>query len=182
MPAKKTTQEPTAADAAADFAVVPISALDPNDNRELDEELVERAMLSIGQFGQLSPIIVSRDNEILDGGHRYEACRRLGHESIAVVYRDGPKMAIRIQANTVRKDLNFNQRLEAAKWVEENCVRPRGRPKKVDNVDKVDAGEVKKVHLFRARHGMLSLNTASTPATASTMRPKPLRISASTAS
>jgi N6-adenosine-specific RNA methylase IME4 len=113
-----------------DFAIVKIADLDPNDNRELDEELVQRLMLSIKGFGQLSPILVNRENQILDGGHRFEACKRLGREEIAVVYRDGPKMAVRILANTIRKDLNFNQKLEAAKWVEENHARPRGRPKK----------------------------------------------------
>jgi len=123
-------------DVDMETVLVNIADLDHNDNRELDEEAIQRLMTSIGQYGLFTAIRVTRDNNIVYGSHRVEACKRLGWSSIPAVYHDGAIMPARIQENTVRKDLTFNQRIEAAKWVEENYVRPRGRPRK--NGDLVD--------------------------------------------
>lgn len=47
-------------------------------NRKIDEHHVMRLMDSMSQKQLIVPIIVNENLEIIDGQHRFEACRRLG--------------------------------------------------------------------------------------------------------
>jgi len=47
-------------------------------NRDLTESNVKSIQAQIAQFGQRIPIITNERNEVIDGQHRLEACKRLG--------------------------------------------------------------------------------------------------------
>lgn len=49
-----------------------------NGNRDLKEPNIKAIQNQVQQFGQRIPIVVNERNEIIDGQHRLEACKRLG--------------------------------------------------------------------------------------------------------
>ena len=53
--------------------------------RELNDNEVINLMTSIKLIGQLQPILVNENNELVAGRHRLEACKRLGFTDIAAV-------------------------------------------------------------------------------------------------
>jgi hypothetical protein len=71
-------------------------------NRDLNEGNIKAVMNQISAFGQRQPIIINERNEIIDGQHRLEACRRL---EIPVKYLVDPGATINhvISANIVGK-------------------------------------------------------------------------------
>jgi len=73
-------------------------------NRHVSERLVAQQMLSIKQNGFIKsrPILVNKYFEIIDGQHRFEACKRL---NIPVPYAiiDGDTMGLTIALNTSQK-------------------------------------------------------------------------------
>lgn len=71
-------------------------------NREIDEPNVKSLTHQIAQSGQLQPIVVNEKNQIVDGQHRLEVCKRL---SIPVSYivQPGATIADVISANVVGK-------------------------------------------------------------------------------
>lgn len=66
---------------------VPIDELTPNiynPNRQSENEF-ELLKKSIAEDGFTQPVIVGKDGKIVDGEHRWRACRELGHEKVAIV-------------------------------------------------------------------------------------------------
>jgi hypothetical protein len=49
-----------------------------NGNRDLKEPNIKAIQNQLQQFGQRIPILVNERNEVIDGQHRLEACKRLG--------------------------------------------------------------------------------------------------------
>lgn len=92
--------------------------------RGIDEQTVQDLVVSIGQVGQLQPILVTSDLELVDGLHRLEACKRLDREVWAETESDGKlllddpvqRRRAELQANLWRK--NFEP-LELARAVAE---------------------------------------------------------------
>lgn len=72
---------------------------------------------SIRVSGQLEPIIANRDLVVLDGHHRYQACKELGitprYEVRSFASRED-EMAFAIRVNLVRRHLKPFQRIELA--------------------------------------------------------------------
>lgn len=67
--------------------------------------------------GQLQPIIIERDYELVDGWRRLHAFKKLGWDAITAVFRD--KMtdylarAIELEANIMRQDMTWQERTHA---------------------------------------------------------------------
>jgi len=49
-----------------------------DDNRSIDKKHVAMLTISIRRYGQLMPIVVNENLQVIEGQHRLEACRELG--------------------------------------------------------------------------------------------------------
>jgi ParB family chromosome partitioning protein len=71
---------------------------------------IEGLMASLKKHGQLTPIILNRNNELISGFRRLQAAKRLGWKSIEAVILDRPsqqqKLEIEIEENVQRLDLS----------------------------------------------------------------------------
>jgi ParB family chromosome partitioning protein len=71
---------------------------------------------SLERFGQLSPILLTRENELIAGHRRLEAAKGLGWESIEASYVDQDseleKLEIELQENMQRKDFTAGEIFE----------------------------------------------------------------------
>jgi ParB family chromosome partitioning protein len=70
-------------------------------------------MESLKTHGQLTPIIINRDYELIAGFRRLQAARRLGWKSIEAVMIDKPteqqKLEVEIEENVQRLDLSAEE-------------------------------------------------------------------------
>ena len=77
---------------------------------------IEGLMASLKKHGQLTPIIVNRNNELITGFRRLQAAKRLGWKSIEAVILDRPsqqqKLEIEIEENVQRQDLSAEELAE----------------------------------------------------------------------
>jgi len=89
------------ADATSERAVHPVAALFPMMS---DEELAELAE-DIKERGQLQPIILGPDGEILDGRNRHEACRIAGIEPAFETYSGNDPDGYALTVNITRRHL-----------------------------------------------------------------------------
>ena len=98
-----------------DYEIKRISEIRPYENNPRNnEKSVEKVASSIREFGFLQPIVCDGDGVILAGHTRYEAAKRLGLETVPVIYAkdltEGQAKAYRIADNKVG---------ESSEWVEE---------------------------------------------------------------
>ena len=98
-----------------DYEMKRISEIRPYENNPRNnEKSVEKVASSIREFGFLQPIVCDGDGVILAGHTRYEAAKRLGLETVPVIYAknltEGQAKAYRIADNKVG---------ESSEWVEE---------------------------------------------------------------
>ncbi len=49
-----------------------------DNNRDINETHVEELIASMRKSGQLMPVVVTPDKEVIDGQHRLKACEKLG--------------------------------------------------------------------------------------------------------
>ena len=74
---------------------------------------IKGLMESLKKHGQLTPIIVTRNNELIAGFRRLQAAKRLGWKSIEAVILDRPsqqkKLEIEIEENVQRQDLSAEE-------------------------------------------------------------------------
>ena len=77
---------------------------------------IEGLMDSLKKHGQLTPIIVTRNNELIAGFRRLQAAKRLGWKSIEAVILDRAsqqkKLEIEIEENVQRQDLSAGELTE----------------------------------------------------------------------
>ncbi|MBA7569278.1 Nucleoid occlusion protein [subsurface metagenome] len=77
---------------------------------------IEGLMESLKKHGQLTPIIINRNNELIAGFRRLQAAKRLGWKSIEVVILDRAsqqkKLEIEIEENVQRQDLSAEELAE----------------------------------------------------------------------
>lgn len=105
MPKKKIANSAAIRLQELQVEMVPIDSLTPNEynpNRQSEHEfdLLKR---SIQEDGFTQPVLVMRDGKIVDGEHRWRACKALGHTEIAVVKVDMTEAQRRIA--TLRHNL-----------------------------------------------------------------------------
>lgn len=79
------------------------------DNRKIIRKHVEELKKSINENGYMDfkPIIVDKDNTIIDGQHRYIACQELGIEA-PVLTVDGNAVAMMVTLNKTQKAWGIN--------------------------------------------------------------------------
>jgi hypothetical protein len=82
------------------------------------EEEAKEIFASVKRKGQLVPILITADNQILDGRHRYQACKFLGVDPKVTVY-DGPMdnenlLHLVAGLNVARRHLSVKQRAALA--------------------------------------------------------------------
>ncbi len=69
---------------------------------------VEEIAQSLLEFGQLQPVVLDADKELIDGAHRYEALRMNGATHIWVDFQDVDEIRAReieVEANVMRLDM-----------------------------------------------------------------------------
>lgn len=81
-------------------------------NRELDDNNINKLVESIRERGQLVPIMITKDNCIIDGQHRYIALQRLGMD---IIYVECPNYEVEDvdRINNVRKSWNPMNRIRS---------------------------------------------------------------------
>jgi sulfiredoxin len=78
---------------------IPINQIRRPLPRVNDQEKVKSLMASIAEIGQLEPIdVLEVDGEYygFSGCHRYEACQRLGKETILARVRKAPRSVLKM--------------------------------------------------------------------------------------
>jgi ParB family chromosome partitioning protein len=74
---------------------------------------------SLKQYGQISPIVISKKNILIAGGRRLEAAKLLGWRTINAVIADAPgdlaKLEIEVEENIQRRDFGPGELAEATK-------------------------------------------------------------------
>ncbi|WP_456684570.1 site-specific DNA-methyltransferase [Bradyrhizobium sp. P5_C11_2] len=91
----------------------PTAAIQPSKQavRKRGRGQVERLAANIERFGCLVPILVTGRGEIIDGHAIYEACRRLGHTTVATIIVD------HLSEDEVRAlRLSLNRITESSSW------------------------------------------------------------------
>ena len=71
-----------------------------DNNRDINETHVEELVASMRKSGQLMPVVVTSNMEVIDGQHRLEACKKLGLEVLYVVNKTGNSKQIAVMNNT----------------------------------------------------------------------------------
>ena len=71
-----------------------------DDNRDINDSHVEELIKSMKKSGQLMPVIVNEDMEVMDGQHRVKACEQLGIPVAYVVNIGGTSKQIALLNNT----------------------------------------------------------------------------------
>ena len=81
-------------------------------NRGVDDAHVRRLTKNIKENGLIQPIIVTADGNIIDGQHRFHACRELG---IAVQYiiRDAMSMGDVVELNNMSKPWTIMDKVQS---------------------------------------------------------------------
>jgi ParB family chromosome partitioning protein len=73
-------------------------------------------MESLKRYGQLSPIIINRNRELIAGFRRLQAAKRLGWQTIDALMVDrqeeGQKLELEIEENVQRRDLSPDELAE----------------------------------------------------------------------
>jgi ParB family chromosome partitioning protein len=102
---------------------VPIRSIVIKDRIRRDMGDMAKLMESLQKFGQMNPVIITRDGELIAGHRRVEAARRLGWHTIDAVKvgRLSPveKLEMELDENVHRKDLSPAELVEGYTRLEE---------------------------------------------------------------
>lgn len=90
--------------------------------RQVDELSISQLAQSITFSGLLQPIIINRDNVLIDGNHRLQAVKSLGWDEIDCIVKNIPELEsdlIQIDTNLCRNDLSpLQQAIHIQKRIE----------------------------------------------------------------
>lgn len=95
---------------------LPIAGVVPSPHGARQHSASQRRKLKnlLQKFGQVAPIIIDANNEIVDGHAVYETLRDLGHDEIAVVVvenrTDAEIRALRLALNRIAEDATWNEK------------------------------------------------------------------------
>jgi len=118
--------------------------------RRLAEEKVAQISLSIQSLGLLQPVVLTKDNVLVAGLHRLEACKRLGWQEIDCVIKEYNELEAElaeIDENLIRAELTVLERAEhlkrhkelfEAKWPETKAVTGKALAKKRWNATEIN--------------------------------------------
>jgi ParB family chromosome partitioning protein len=98
---------------------LPINEIRIGKRVRIDEGDILTLMQSLKKFGQLNPIIVDSDYELIAGFRRLEAAKRLGWSTVKAIVVEGPtdaeKIEIELEENLQRKDLTDEEVAEGTR-------------------------------------------------------------------
>lgn len=85
--------------------------------READKQKVGDIAESLARFGQLQPVILQRDNTLVDGLHRLTAVKQANLPVVQAVYRDEMDelflRELELEVNIQRKEMTWQERTRA---------------------------------------------------------------------
>lgn len=93
-----------------------MGAVKPSPHAARDHSASQRRKLKnlLQKFGQIAPIILDANRQIVDGHAVYETLRDLGHDEIAVVVvenrTDAEIRALRLALNRISEDTTWNEK------------------------------------------------------------------------
>ena len=97
---------------------------------------IEELASSIEQAGLINPIVVDEDNNLIAGERRLRACRHLGHTSVEVrrfkSLSASKKYIIELEENVKRKDLTWQEHVDAVKRYHEMRVSENPKHQNID--------------------------------------------------
>jgi len=101
---------------------VPIQSIQVSQRVRAEVGDLTQLMESMRKYGQLSPILLTRDYELIAGHRRLLAARNLGWTSVEATLadRDSPveKLEMELQENVYRKDFSPSELLEGYRRLE----------------------------------------------------------------
>lgn len=98
---------------------IPIESITYDDKTRQRQELPEIPELaaSIERLGQLNPVILDRENKLIAGRRRLEACRQLGYTTILARYHDSlsqsDRQLVELDENIRRVDITWQEKAAA---------------------------------------------------------------------
>ena len=76
---------------------------------------------SLKRYGQITPIVISKKNELIAGGRRLEAAKRLGWRTIDAVVSESSteleKLELEVEENVQRIDFSLDEVAEASRKI-----------------------------------------------------------------
>ena len=81
-------------------------------NRGVDDAHVRRLTKNIKENGLIQPIVVTADGNIIDGQHRFHACRELGIP-VQYIIRDAMTMTDVVQLNNMSKPWSVMDKVQS---------------------------------------------------------------------
>lgn len=132
------------------MAIALLSSISVGDRRREDLGDIDGLAASIARYGLLHPIVVDDDGNLIAGGRRLEACRRLKWDEIPVTWlgdlSEAERREIELEENLRRKDLSpYEQakvmvglgavagevlKQQSADFLSDSDKKSRGQPKK----------------------------------------------------
>ena len=99
--------------------LIPIESIKVKKRIRQDMGDIAELAESLRRFGQMSPIVINEQNELIAGGRRLEAARSLGWDSIEAVVADVTdelvKLEYEVEENLQRRDFTRAELENAAK-------------------------------------------------------------------
>ena len=101
---------------------VPIKDIAAKNRIRKDLGDIEALAESLRRYGQISPIVITRDNVLIAGGRRLEAAKLLGWQNINAVILDSldklEQLELEVEENKHRKDFNEEETADAEKKIQ----------------------------------------------------------------
>jgi len=82
---------------------------------------IEALSESLKRYGQISPIVINRQNVLIAGGRRLEAAKSLGWRTINAIISESSseldRLELEVEENIQRRDFNMEEVAEATKKI-----------------------------------------------------------------
>ena len=86
-----------------------------------DDGDIESLAESLKQYGQISPIVINKNNVLIAGGRRLKAAKLLGWRTISAVVLESDteleRLELEVEENVQRRDFNMDEVAEASQKI-----------------------------------------------------------------
>src|SRR5438552_13374122 len=93
---------------------------------------IEEMAASLNRFGQIQPIVIDAEGNLIAGGRRLEAAKQLGWKTISAIRREDldevEKRELELEENIRRKDLSWVEEIKALATLYELRQSRYGKP------------------------------------------------------
>ena len=108
---------------SGEFTTLPLASIQvarhERIRKEISPDYIVSLADSIARLGLIHPLVVTRDNVLVCGENRLEACRSLGWDSAPIQYVDTLSeqelLAIELEENVKRKDISWQEQCDAVR-------------------------------------------------------------------